>query len=172
MATVQLPRDDALAYPGRFEPPLRWLRHALWLLGAAAGAWLLVLSFSREGAQGFDTVAVLAVLGGWSFVGSGLIAWRHRPEGRLGPIMVLVGVVWFSWRLLAESDSPPVATAAIWLSDLWVVFFVFFLVSFPDGRLASRRDYALLVPYVVAVVPLELLWLLFLDLEGQNVLLV
>jgi signal transduction histidine kinase len=86
--------------------------------------------------------------------------------------MVLVGVVWFSWRLLAESDSPPVATATIWLSDLWVVFFAFFLVSFPDGRLASWRDYALLAPFVAAVVPLELLWLLFLDLEGQNVLLV
>ncbi len=169
MATVQLPRDDALAYPGRYEPPLRWVRHTLWLLGAVAGAGLLVLAFSREGP---DTATVLAVLAGWSFIGSGLIAWRHRPEGRLGPIMALVGVVWFSWRLLAESDSPPVFTAAMWLSDLWVVFFAFFLVSFPDGRLASKRDYALLAPFVVAVVPLELLWFLFLDLEGQNVLLV
>ncbi len=169
MATAQLPRRDSRARPGLLDPGperaddalARWIRHALWLLGFGAGVGVLALTLSSEGRASLDVSLVLTVLAGWSFIASGLIAWRHRPEGRLGPIMAAVGFVWLAWRLLAHSDWSPAFTAALWLSDLWAIVFAFFLVSFPYGRIASKRDYALMAPFVVAVVPLELLWLLF-----------
>ena len=38
---------------------------------------------------------VLALTLGWGFIGAGLLAWWHRPEHRLGPMMTLVGFTWF-----------------------------------------------------------------------------
>jgi xanthine/uracil permease len=125
---------------------------------------VFALVLSSDGRADFDTTAVLAVLAGWSFIASGLIAWKYRPEGRLGPIMAGVGLAWLASRLLVLTDSAPVHTG-IWLGDLWVVIFAFFLVSFPQGRLLSKRDYALIAPFFIAVVPLELLWLLFWETE-------
>jgi hypothetical protein len=81
---------------------------------------------------------VLGLIGAWSFVASGLIAWRHRPDGRVGPIMLVVGFAWLFSRLLAQTEWPPAFTAAIWLSDLWVVFLVLFLITFPRGRHEAR----------------------------------
>ena len=70
-----------------------WL--ALLPVGLAAGgiALALVLTSSHE-----DNTIVNAVLGlvlGWSFIGSGLFAWSRRPSNRTGPLMVAVGFVWF-----------------------------------------------------------------------------
>jgi signal transduction histidine kinase len=173
MATAQLPREDSRAPVRLGEPalPLHWARPSLWLLGALFGAAILGLTIA-SGEQTFEVEMLLSVLLGWSFVASGLIAWRHRPEDRIGPIMVTVGFVWLLSRLMSLADWAPVYTTAIWISDLWVVVYVLFLVSFPHGRL-SPRNYALLAPFVLAVVPLELLWFLFLDLgEDRNALLV
>jgi signal transduction histidine kinase len=112
-----------------------------------------------------DVTAALAILAGWSFIASGLIAWEHRPEGRLGPIMATVGFSWLVSRLLVLADPSSVHTAGIWLGDLWVVLFAFFLVTFPHGRLAATGDQVLVAPFFIAVVPLELLWLLFWETE-------
>ena len=38
----------------------------------------------------------IALLVGWSFIGSGLLSWRARPDNRLGPVMVLSGFAWFA----------------------------------------------------------------------------
>ena len=169
MATARLPRNDSQLRSAR-PASGHWVRPALWLIGAGAGAALLAVMISDGTA---DVVGALGLIGAWSFVASGLIAWRHRPDGRVGPIMVVVGFVWLFSRLLAHTDWPPAFTAAIWLSDLWVVFLVLFLITFPRGRLSYPREHALLVPFLVAMVPLELLWLLFLDVGGdRNALLV
>jgi signal transduction histidine kinase len=150
-----------------------WLRLVLWPLGLAAGIGFLALTLSHGETAWFEATAALDVLLGWSFVASGLVVRVRRPENRLGPLMVVLGVAWLAGGLLQESNSAPVFTAGLWLADTWVILFVLFLLSFPSGRPASRRDVLLLVPFVVAMVPLELLWLLFLDPgEPGNVLLV
>ena len=169
MATARLPRNDSQLHSARLASG-HWVRPALWLIGAAAGAAFLAVMISDGTA---DVAGVLTLLGAWSFVASGLIAWKHRPDGRVGPIMVLVGFVWLFSRLLGQTDWPPAFTAGIWLSDFWVVFFVLFLVTFPSGRLSYPREHALLMPFLVAMIPLELLWLLFLDVgQDRNALLV
>ena len=81
--------------------------------------------------------AVFGPLVGWSFVGTGLYAWRRRPESRFGRLMVLAGFAWFLGPLYA-SDEPLVFTVGIVLSGLWGPVFGHLLLSFPTGRLPTR----------------------------------
>jgi signal transduction histidine kinase len=81
--------------------------------------------------------AVFGPVVGWSFVGTGLYAWRRRPESRFGLLMVLVGFAWFLGPLYA-ADSPLVFTLGIVVGAVWGPIFGHVLLSFPTGRLATR----------------------------------
>ena len=81
--------------------------------------------------------AVFGPVVGWSFVGTGLYAWRRRPESRFGSLMVLTGFAWFLGPLYA-ADSPLVFTIGIVVGALWGPLFGHVLLSFPTGRLATR----------------------------------
>jgi signal transduction histidine kinase len=105
-----------------------------------AGAEILVLSSDRE-----DATPLLAVLGpviGWSFIGTGLYAWRRRPESRTGALMILLGFAWF-YSALALSDTPLVFTVASVTAGLWGGVFLHLVVAFPSGRVAPGADRAL-----------------------------
>jgi signal transduction histidine kinase len=114
-------------------------RRTLAIVAAAllcgVGDVLLVLS-----SEHFPDPGVWAVFGpvvGWSFVGTGLFAWRRRPKSRSGLLMVLVGFAWFLGPLYA-ADSPLVFTLGIVASGLWGPIFGHLLLSFPTGRLPTR----------------------------------
>ncbi|MGZ8647987.1 MAG: sensor histidine kinase [Solirubrobacteraceae bacterium] len=81
--------------------------------------------------------AVFGPLVGCSFVGTGLYAWRRRPESRFGSLMVLVGFAWFLGPLYA-ADSPFLFTVGIVVGALWGPIFGHVLLSFPTGRLETR----------------------------------
>ena len=88
----------------------RTLAIAAAALLCGVGDVLLVL-----GSEHFADPGVWAVFGpvvGWSFVGTGLYAWRRRPESRFGLLMVLTGFAWFLGPVYA-SDSPLVFTVGI-----------------------------------------------------------
>jgi hypothetical protein len=61
---------------------LWWLPVAA--LGAAGGVALLHLVAQDEAVGGLSLENFLAVVVAWSFIASGLIAWRAGPEVRLG----------------------------------------------------------------------------------------
>jgi signal transduction histidine kinase len=113
----------------------RTLAIAAAALLCGVGDVLLVL-----GSEHFADPGVRALFGpvvGWSFVGTGLYAWRRRPESRFGLLMVLVGFAWFLGPLYA-ADSPLVFTLGIVASGLWGPIFGHVLLSFPTGRLPTR----------------------------------
>jgi signal transduction histidine kinase len=113
----------------------RTLAIAAAALLCGVGDVLLVL-----GSEHFPDPDVWAVFGpvvGWSFVGTGLYAWRRRPESRFGLLMVLVGFAWFLGPLYA-ANSPLVFTLGIVASGLWGPVFGQLLLSFPTGRLPTR----------------------------------
>jgi signal transduction histidine kinase len=113
----------------------RTLAIAAAALLCGVGDVLLVLA-----SEHFTDPEVWAVFGpvvGWSFVGTGLYAWRRRPESRFGRLMVLAGFAWFLGPLYA-SDAPLVFTFGILLSGLWGPVFGHLLLSFPTGRLPTR----------------------------------
>src|SRR5262249_23252104 len=111
---------------------------ALFALAAGAGAALLVLGGHRERPP-VAVSAALALVVGWAYVGSGLIAARQRPENRLGGVMVFIGFAWFA-TFVADASSSLVFTVGKALESVYLLGFVYLVLSFPTGRLRSRLD--------------------------------
>jgi hypothetical protein len=103
--------------------------------------------WGRYASEHQEAKAVWAIFGsavGWSFVGTGLYAWRHRPESRTGALMVLLGFGWFLSTLPA-ANSPLVHTIALLTAGLWGGVFLHLGMSFPSGRLRPGLDRALVI---------------------------
>src|SRR5688500_17246796 len=127
-STVSMPRTTTIAMA----------RAAHLLLAGALGIGMLAANAQRDS---LTVEKALQVLVGWSFVGCGVFLWSRRPANRLGLLMTTVGMVWLLGRTMTLSAEPVVYTAGIWLTDLWGVAFVAFLLAFPTGRLTSRADF-------------------------------
>jgi len=134
-------------------------------LAAGVGAASLVLGSDRELSPAAVS-AVLALVVGWAYIGSGLIAWRQRPENRLGAVMVFIGFAWFV-TFLADSNESFLFTLGTVLEDLYLLGFVYLVLSFPTGRLRSKLDLGLLTAAVVIATVVEFAWLLFADSRSQ-----
>jgi signal transduction histidine kinase len=134
-------------------------------LGAGVGAALLVLGSDRE-RRPVAVSAALAVVVGWTYIGSGLVARRQRGENRLGAVMLFIGFAWFA-TFLADGSSSLVFTLGKALESVYLVGFVYLVLSFPSGRLPGRLDRGLIASAVVLVAGVELAWLLFADSGSQ-----
>jgi signal transduction histidine kinase len=138
---------------------------AAFALAAGVVAALLVLGSDRERSP-VAASAVLALVVGWAYIGSGLIARRQRPENRLGTVMVFIGFAWFA-TFLADAGSSLVFTVGKALESVYLLGFVYLVLSFPTGRLRSKVDRGLIAAAVVIVTVVELIWLLFADSRSQ-----
>jgi signal transduction histidine kinase len=141
-------------------------------LGLASGvivAWLTLESDHLD-EPGVD--AVLALLVGWSFIGTGLFAWWRRPGNRTGLLMVAIGFAWFGTGLSA-SDDDLLFTIGIALDGVFPAMLGHLLVAFPSGRLETRAErLVVLAIYCVATV-LQIPGLLFEESdEPSNLLMV
>ena len=76
----------------------------------AAGLGVVALVLTSDHQQVKAVWAIFGPVVGWSFIGTGLYAWRARPESRIGKLMVLLGFAWFLYTL-AAADWPPLHTA-------------------------------------------------------------
>ncbi len=89
---------------------------------------------------------------GWTFIGSGLIASRRRPESRTGPLMAATGFTWFVWNF-AQLGVPAVAWVAAHLVYLHRGPLVQLVLAYPSGRPGSRLVRgAVAVGYAAAVI--------------------
>jgi signal transduction histidine kinase len=134
-------------------------------LAAGVGAALLVLASDRERSP-VAASALLALVVGWTFIASGLIARRQRPDNRLGTVMVFVGFAWFA-TFLSDAGSSLVFTVGKALESVYLIGFVYLVLSFPTGRLRGRIERTLIASAVVLVVVVEVVWLLFADSGSQ-----
>jgi signal transduction histidine kinase len=119
------------------------------------------------GLSALDTTAVLSVLVPWSFVASGIVAWDRRPENRVGALLIILGFWWIAGGLMGPptTSSSLVNSVGIVWRLAWIVGFVLLLLSFPSGRLSTLADKLLAGLVFFAGVPLQVLWLLFLEAE-------
>ena len=129
--------------------PARPLLVAIVLAALACGGIVIALELASDHQ---DMKAVWAVFGpavGWSFIGTGLYAWRRRPESRIGALMILLGFAWFLFTLQA-ANSPLVYTVGLITGSLWGAIFLQLGLSFPTGRLTTGPDRTLAIAgYVV-----------------------
>ena len=110
----------------------------------AAGAFVIALELASDHRDARVVWAVFAPAVGWSFIGTGLVAWRAQPQNRTGRLMVLLGFAWFLFMLDA-ANAPWLYTAGVVTGGLWGGIFLHLGLSFPSGRLATRGDRALVI---------------------------
>ncbi|HSC48814.1 MAG TPA: histidine kinase [Gaiellaceae bacterium] len=132
---------------------------------AGVGAALLVLGSDRERSP-VAVSAVVALVVGWTYIGSGLIARWQRPENQLGAVMIFIGFAWFA-TFLFDASSSVVFTVGKALESVYLVGFVYLVLSFPSGRLRGRLDRALIATALILVTAVELAWLAFADSHAQ-----
>jgi signal transduction histidine kinase len=167
LVTGRLSRRSALL-ADRFASPARrripW--PLLWAAAVAAEFGALAPFLFRH--VDFAPVDVVFRLVGGSFAACGLIAWHRRPDNRSGMLMTAVGFALFVTPLLGQIDTPLTRTAALWLPDLWALFFVpLVLTLLTGGRLRTRGDRALVAVVVFEVLVLAPMWLVFVPEEGN-----
>jgi hypothetical protein len=114
-----------------------------WLVtaGLAAGvgaAWLI----SQAGPSPASVPPVplalpVAVLVGWSLIGSGLLAARSRREDHLALALIFTGFAWFA-SMLPNSHNPVLFTAGEIVYSLYYAGFLYLILSFPAGRRLCR----------------------------------
>ena len=92
-----------------------------------------------NGAARTDTTTLAAVTqaGGLSFVASGLVAWRRRPEVWTGPLMVGGGFATFAGSLANYAGAAVPFTVGLALTPLPAAVICHLILTFPEGRLHS-----------------------------------
>src|SRR5205823_6640202 len=112
-------------------------RVALALLGIALGVYAVGLAIWEPGTLTLPAPVHVAI--GWSFLAAGLVAWRQRPENRLGLLMTLSGVIWFGrdfdWLGSWTADHASELT-----QNLFLALLAHQVVVFPYGVARSRLE--------------------------------
>ena len=152
MATMRRPANATLVAVGTAG-----------LLSGVGIAWIVAHGGPhRLGVPNLPLVVPVAVLVGWSFIGSGLLYWRSRPDNYLGPVMIFQGFAWFA-SLLPDSGNAVLFTFGQAVYPFQYASGLYLILSFPSGRLQGKLDRALVVVTIALVTVGNLTWLLFAD---------
>jgi signal transduction histidine kinase len=132
---------------------------ALSFFGILAGLGAASIMLGNEVRRGHGSDAALVLAVGWSFLASGLVAWRLRPDNLIGPAMVATGLLRFGEALFWSQDAV-VFTVGHVLSYAYLAGIVYVLLAFPTGRLETPLRRGLFGAAVVVTGPLQIAWLL------------
>jgi signal transduction histidine kinase len=127
--------------------------------GAIAGVLLLALATGGEGTRPGVLRGALACWLTLPYIGAGLVAWRRRPESRLGVLMVLAGFATFL-NFLIWSSNDALFTIGVACQFLPPVLFLHVFLAFPSGRLEWRLERSVVTAaYLVAALTVPALLL-------------
>jgi signal transduction histidine kinase len=129
---------------------------------AVAGTVALAHGAARDQTTTLAAVTLLAAL---SFVGSGLVAWRRRPEVWTGALMVAAGFCMFA-SSLANFDSAVPFTIGLVVAPIGAAVICHLVLSFPDGRLHSPLERVVVGGAYVVTIPLQIVMLMFMGFEN------
>jgi signal transduction histidine kinase len=135
---------------------------AIGVVGFVFGLAQIPIVLGSDFAELRGLTLAIDLAAGWGFIGTGLFLWSRRPDDRIGPLMVLVGFLWFVSQL-SVSDAPLLFTLGNGLGSAFVAATMHLVLAYPSGELAERRDRILVaVAYVITTVGLLPMYL-FLD---------
>jgi signal transduction histidine kinase len=110
--------------------------------GALCSAALVFLAATSESLQQRSVSAALGIWLTAPYIAGGLVAWRRRPESRLGLLMVTAGfVIWANF--LAWSSNSLLYTLGAGVQFLVPAVLLHVFLAFPRGHLRSRLDRAI-----------------------------
>jgi signal transduction histidine kinase len=124
-----------------------------------AGVGAAWLAANRDFTPYQTAPAVLGLLVGWSLIGSGVVAWRVRPDNRMGPAMVFTGFAWFA-SFLTDAHQPLPFTVGTAVQACYLAGFGYLILSFPSGRLNTPMERIVIWSAITlaTVVQLAALW--------------
>ncbi len=117
---------------------------AVVLAALAAGGAVVALILASDHVDTKPVWAVFQPAVGWIFIGTGLYAWRRRPDSRTGALMVAMGFAWLV-AALETSNSPLVYTVGLVAGGLFGAVFLHLGMSFPTGWLGPGFDRKLVI---------------------------
>ena len=148
MKTLDRPNFGVFLYSRSCDDP-HMQRVALAALGAALGVYAIALAVWEPGVLTLPAPVHVAI--GWSFVAAGTIAWRERPENRLGLLMTLTGIMWFG-RDFDWFGSWTAAHASELSQNLFLALLAHQVVVFPYGVTRTRLErFVVAAAYVLAI---------------------
>lgn len=142
---------------------------SLVVAGLAAAVGIATLAFANPEVSEPGLQAALLNWMVLPYVGAGLLAWRRRPDSRLGPLMVAAGFATFT-AALVWSSSRWLSTVGLALDFLPPVLFIHVFLTFPTGRFANRFDRSLVLIGYAVTVGFSLVRMLLGAFGTQNVL--
>jgi signal transduction histidine kinase len=130
--------------------------------GLGCGLAYLALILDSDHVDARRLTAALGLLVGWSFIGTGLLAWWRRPGNRTGMLMVTAGFAWFATGV-SDANGDVLHTVGIALDGLFPAVVGHLLLAFPSGRLETRAERVLVAALYFTVTVLQVPALLFED---------
>ena len=118
------------------RPPVLW---AIAVAACAAVALSITVTLTSDHVR---NPGVQAALMNWitlTYVFAGLVAWRRRPESRIGPLMITAGFAAFLSGL-SSANAAGLFTIGIAFDLVSAVLFLHVFLSFPTGRLEGLRS--------------------------------
>jgi signal transduction histidine kinase len=120
-----------------------FLRAASVVLAVALVGLLLIGAFARKGGVDWLPFATEVVVG-LAMVVAGHIGWTRRPESRIGPLLVIAGLLHLVWEL---TETPWAATFTlgflVGFGGMYVLAYT--MLTFPTGRAAPGVERAAVV---------------------------
>jgi signal transduction histidine kinase len=105
-------------------------------------------------------VAVLGLIIGWGFIGTGLFAWGRRPDNSVGSLLALTGFA-FLVAGLSSSNIPAVFTVGAFLSSVYIVTTMHTLLAAPRWTLSPGDRRIVIAAYLLVTVGVLPLYLFF-----------
>ena len=167
LATSTPPRN---ARAGADRAPSSALLWTLAAAGLTAGGATFALALNSEIVP--EPAGLQAALLDWitvPYILGGLVAWRHRPDSRFGPLMVAAGFAMFiSSFQWVEAPLPYTIGLAFDLVPAVLVMHVF--LAFPGGRLERQSEQVVVAAAYAAAIGLQLVKMLLGGVWGENLL--
>ncbi|MGH4024733.1 MAG: sensor histidine kinase [Pseudonocardiaceae bacterium] len=106
-------------------------------MAVVLGVCTTVVVFAGSHVAYAEVRAILALGTGWTFVVAGLVAWRRRPDSRVGVLMCAVGLAKLL-RMVIASDQEWLFAIGLALDFVPLALYGHLLLAFPAGQLESR----------------------------------
>ena len=136
--------------------------------GALVAALLILLALNGQDVDGPVLTAVLVCWLTIPYIAAGLVAWKRRPESRLGRLMVIVGFL-TAVNFLVWSSNPALFSIGNALQFLPPALYLHLFLAFPRGNLPSRGD-RWLAGAAYGAIGLTLLRMIFGEGDSRNLL--
>jgi PAS domain S-box-containing protein len=114
----------------------------LWPVVALAALLLAALDAATGAVSTHQSVIVTVVpgLGGLAFVSAGLLGWILRPDNGTGRLLVIVGFVFMMLSTLWAANDSGLYSVGNAAGAVYLATFAQLLLSYPAGRLSTRKE--------------------------------